>query len=122
MGRGVEDGGIGPDDRLGAVAVVDVPVDDRDALGAMGALGVAGGDDGVVEQAEAHGLVGLGVMARRPDGAEGIGRLAGEHRVDREAGRAGRVRGGLEAPRRNPGIGVDLGDAVSGIAARTSAT
>ena len=69
-------------------------------LGAVGALGVARGDDGVVEEAEAHRPVGLGVVARRPHGAEGVGDPARHHLVDREAGGAGGARGGLEALRR----------------------
>lgn len=41
---------IVPEDVLRAVAVVHVPIDDRHALGPMPALGVAGGDGGVVEE------------------------------------------------------------------------
>ena len=54
VGRAVEHARIVPEDVLGAVAVVDVPVDDRDALGAVRRLRVARRDGGVVEEAEAH--------------------------------------------------------------------
>ena len=63
---------IVPEDVLGAVAVVDVEIDDRDALDAMGRLGVAGGDRGVVEEAEAHRRRRFGVVAGRPRGDEGV--------------------------------------------------
>ena len=76
VGRAVEDGRIVPDDGLGAVAVMHVPVDDRHALGAVRGLGVARRDHRVGEQAEAHGAVGFGMMAGRPDRAEGVRRLA----------------------------------------------
>ncbi len=66
VGRGVHDGRIAPEDVLGAVAVVDVEIDDGDALDAMGRLGVPGGDRRVVEEAEAHRRRRLGVVAGRP--------------------------------------------------------
>ena len=112
VGRGIEDGRVGPDDGLGAVAVVDVPVDDGDAAGAVGALGVAGGDDGVVEEAEAHGPVGLGVVTRRAHGAERVRDEAGHHRVDREHCGAGGPRGRDEALRRQRRVGVEPGEAL----------
>ena len=51
--------------------MVDVEVDDSDALQATDANGVSGGNCDVVEEAEAHGVVGHRVMARRTDQAEG---------------------------------------------------
>ena len=44
MGRSVHHARIVPEDVLGAVAVMDVEIDDRDALGAMRFLRVPGGD------------------------------------------------------------------------------
>ena len=41
-----------------------------------------GGDGGVVEQAEAHGLIGFRVVAGRPDGAERVPGLALHHLID----------------------------------------
>jgi hypothetical protein len=64
MDRDGEGTGIGPEDRLGAVAMVDVPVDEGDPLGEALRLGVTAGDRGVGEDAEAERLVALGVMAR----------------------------------------------------------
>ncbi len=54
VGRGVEHVRVAPEDVLRAVAVMDVEIDDRDALGAVDGLGVARGDRRVVEEAEAH--------------------------------------------------------------------
>ncbi len=54
VGGGVEQVGIGDEDRLRAVAVVHVEIDHRDAPQPPARLRVAGGDGGVVEQAEAH--------------------------------------------------------------------
>ena len=50
----VEDVGRGREDRLGPVAVVDVPVEDQDPLGAACSDRVRGRDRDVVEEAEAH--------------------------------------------------------------------
>ena len=88
-----------PEDVLRAVAVVDVEIDDRDALCAVDGLRVAGGDGGIVEEAETHRRRRFGVMARRPRGDEGVFDLAGHHLVDREH----RSPGG--ADRRLPGAG-----------------
>ena len=62
--RAEEDAVVVPEDRLRAVAVVDVEVDDRDALEAELALRRARRDRDVVEQAEAHRPVGQRVVAR----------------------------------------------------------
>jgi len=66
-----EDAGIGFEAGLRAVAVVDIEIDDGDFLEAMFLLEIFGGDGDVGEKAEAHGMVGLGVMAGRTDGGEG---------------------------------------------------
>ena len=58
MDARVEDVGRVGEDRLGAVAVVDVPVEDQHPLGAAAVERVRGGDRDVVEQAEAHRPVG----------------------------------------------------------------
>ena len=52
--RDEQDRVVAAHDRLGAVAVMDVPVDDRDALDPELGLRVARRDDGVAEDAEAH--------------------------------------------------------------------
>ena len=84
-----------------------VEIDDGDALGAVLLLRVAGGDGDVVEQAEAHRPRGLGVMAGRARGDEGVGGLLAHHLVDRMDGAAGRAQRRLEAAGRHGGVGVD---------------
>ena len=66
MGRHVQDLGIVPEERLGPVAVVDVPVDDQHPL--PGRHQGGGGHGDIVDQAEAHRPVGQGMVARRPGG------------------------------------------------------
>ena len=68
--RDVEDARVVPEDVLRAVAVVDVPVEDRHPLEPMLRLRRAGRDRDVVEQAEAHRPVGRRVVARGPDEGE----------------------------------------------------
>ena len=63
MRGAVEQVGVGLKHRLGAVAVMDVEIDHRDPAQPPACARVMGGDRGVVEQAEAHRLAGLGVMA-----------------------------------------------------------
>ncbi len=60
---------------LGAVAVVDVGVNDAHPLDAVLHLQVAGGDGDIVEVAKPHGLVPLGMVAGRTDGAERVVQL-----------------------------------------------
>jgi hypothetical protein len=86
---------------LRPVPVVDVPVEDRDALDSAASPQVRGRDGGVVEEAEAHRLGALGVVARRPRGDERA--LAGslEHEVDRAHRAAGRRERGAEGVRRH---------------------
>ncbi|MCI0363184.1 MAG: hypothetical protein L0219_04835 [Phycisphaerales bacterium] len=56
---------------LGAVAVMDIPVDDEDALKVVVSDGMRGGDGDVVEETKAHGLSGFGVVAWGADEGEG---------------------------------------------------
>ena len=93
--------------------MVDVPIDDCDALGAVRRLRVAGRDGGVVEEAEAHRLRALGMVAGRPHGAEGVGGLPGHHPVDRRHGGADAAQHRLVGARRHHGVGVDLHEALA---------
>ena len=87
---------IVPEDVLRAVAVVDVEIDDRDALGAVYRLGVTRGDGRIVEETKAHRRRDFRMMARRARGDEGVSDLPGHHLVDREDRAPGRAKGGLE--------------------------
>ena len=79
------------------MAVVGVPVEDGDPGRAVDPLGVAGGDRGMVEDAESVRVVGAGVVPRRAHGAEhrrqGIG--GGEEPVGGGQRAARCQRGGL---------------------------
>mmetsp|Transcript_22932 Transcript_22932/g.58556 ORF Transcript_22932/g.58556 Transcript_22932/m.58556 type:complete len:317 (-) Transcript_22932:697-1647(-) len=67
-------------DVLRAVAVVDVPVQDEHALRAR-RLRRLGRHRGVVEEAKAHGHVGLGVVPGRADDGGAVCRLAAGHQL-----------------------------------------
>ena len=88
MDAGVKDVLRGLEDLLGAVAVVHVPVEDQDALGATRAR-VLGGDRDLVHEAEPHRLVGLGVVSGRTKRAERRAVLPGQEAVNGVARRAG---------------------------------
>ena len=60
-----EDGGVILEDVLGPVAMVDVPIQDEDALGAR-SLSSLGGNARVVEEAEAHGCPALCMVSWWP--------------------------------------------------------
>ncbi len=79
------DPGIGVDQGLGPVAVVDVPIDDQHARGAP-SQEVSGAEGGVGHEAEAHRPVGEGVMPRGTNGGKrpiprGCHSGGGEHRA-----------------------------------------
>ena len=89
-------GRIGVEDVLRAVAVVDVPIGDGDALHSVFALRIAGRDRDVVEQAEAHAAMGRGVMAGRTHDAECVLRFALHDEIDGIQAGSGGVQGDFE--------------------------
>ncbi len=91
---------------LGAVAVVDVDIDDGDACGTMRDQGRRSGNRDVVEQAEPHGAIAFRVMTRRTD--ERDRRFAMLERMVRSlhSSTSGDERD-LERLRRREGIGVE---------------
>lgn len=76
------DARIFPERGLGTVAVVDVPVDDEDAIEFEDIDGDASGDGDVVEEAEAHGAFHHGVVAWGTHEAEGGVVFASEDSLD----------------------------------------
>ena len=108
MRRTIEKVAIRPEDLLGTVAVMDIEVDDRDALGIVAGAGMERCNGGIVEEAEAHGAAGFSVMAGRTYGAEGIRGLAGEYCIAGSGGGSDPAQGGFERARRHPGIGIEL--------------
>ncbi len=91
---------------LGAVAVMDVEIDDRHALEAMRQR-VRGADGDVVEQAEPHRAVALGVVSRRTHRAERVAAFARQHEIGREHRRARRVPRGVERMRVHRRVGIE---------------
>jgi hypothetical protein len=67
---------------LGAVAVVDVPVDDRHALGPVRLAGVERRQRGVAEDAEAAPEIALGVVPRRAHERIGVVDVTAKRRFD----------------------------------------
>ena len=117
MGRDVEHVRVGPEHLLRAVAVVHVPVDDRHALEAARAR-VRGRDRHVVEQAEAHGLRGPGVVPGRAQERDALGDGAVDHRVDHRDERPGGQPGDLDALCRHVGVGVEVASLAAQLAER----
>ena len=95
------------EDRRGAVAVVDVPVEDQDPLDRELGDRQRGGDGDVVEEAEPHRPVRFRMVPRRPPGAEPHLRLAPDQRPNHRAGASGRPQRRLPGGRAGVGIDVD---------------
>ena len=86
----VEDVRVVLEDVLHAVAVVDVPVEHHHAADAEAAAGGGDGDADVVEQAEAHRVVVLAVVAWRAHDRQRVAELAladARGELDERAGR-----------------------------------
>jgi hypothetical protein len=95
------------EDVIGAVAVVDVPVEHQHSLGAVEVERVLRRDGDVVEQAKPHRARSLGVVTRRPQTAERDVRLAARKRIDRLDGSTGGVHRGLERARARDRVDVE---------------
>ena len=74
--------GIGIENILCAIAVVDVPIGNDDAFHSVLFLCIARRHRDVIEQAEAHTAIGRGMMAGRANHAEGIGGFAFHHQIN----------------------------------------
>lgn len=113
VARGLVDGGeeqarlIG-EDGLGTVTMVGVEIPDRDSREAVVVLGVTSGDGDMIEVAEAHGLIGRGVVARGAVECDGgsASVKSGAGRADGSAGCAVGV-GGNTGPVRGIGVEID---------------
>jgi len=107
VGRAIHHAGIGPENLLRAVAVMDVEIDDRDALQAVPLLRMPRRDRHIVEEAETHGPRGLGMVAGRAHRHERIGGPFFDHLVDRQRRAAGPAQRRLEAAGRHGGVGIE---------------
>src|SRR5205823_683595 len=90
---------IGVKNVLRAVAVVNVPIDDKYARQAEARAGPLSGQGDVVEKAETHAMGRRGMMAGRPDQAQGVRVLPMQHGVDGTGTSAGGGQGDLEGLR-----------------------
>ena len=95
------------EDVLGAVAVVNVEVDDGNPRETVRLQGMRGSNGDVVENAEAHGLIAGGVMARRTAGDKGTGDVAAHHQINRHHRTTSGMVGGLQGMRVHAGVGVE---------------
>ena len=102
-----QDALVAGDDVLGAVAVMDVEVDDRDPLEAAHVERMARRDGDVVEEAEAHRLLARRVVAGRAHGAEGVVDLAVDDRVGGGDGGAGGAQHRVQGAGRSDRVGVE---------------
>ena len=91
--------------------MVNVEIDDRDALGIIAGARVMRGDGGLIEEAEAHGAAGFGMVAGRAQRAEDIVGLAPEHRIDAGGCSTDAAQRRLERARRHDRIGVEIFEA-----------
>ena len=98
---------IGLEGRLGAVAVMDVKIDDSDAFETMSMAGARRTDRDIVEETKAHGAIGLGVMAGGSYGAKRIAHLARHDGIGGSHDSAGRAQRRLPGAGRERGIGID---------------
>jgi hypothetical protein len=102
----------------GAVAVVDVEVDDGDPLQAVHVERMAGGDGDIVEQAKAHRLGWPRVVARAGGLRRRRCRVAGDDRVGGGHRGAGGAQGRLPAVRIKQRVAVDWVVGIAGTAGR----
>ena len=109
---GHEDAGVAGKYLFGAVAVMDVKIDDRDARQTPRLECVSCGDGDIVEEAETHCLPALGMMAGRADRAKGVVRFAAHHQVSGETASAGRPQRRLQGPGRHRRIRIEMHDAI----------
>lgn len=89
--RGIQDTPFAGEDVGRAIAVMDIEINDGDAFDGLCGERMGGTDGDVVEQAETHGGVGGGVMARRTHRAERATAGIGKHRIDGSADGTGRA-------------------------------
>ncbi len=112
--RAVKHRRIIPEDILRAIAVMDIPIDDGNALGAMLLLCMPGGYRGMIEQAKTHRRGLFGMVAGRTRCHEDIVCSAGKYIVDRRIGCADGGERRLPALRADCRISVDAGKAALG--------
>jgi hypothetical protein len=94
--------------RLGAVSVMYVPIDDQHALDTMLDPCIVSTERDVAEEAESHRAGAQGVMARRTNGTEAPGGASIQRHVDRIEDAAGAGGSGIPGTGAHNGIGVEV--------------
>ena len=107
MRRDIENTGIAVEGVLRPVAVVNVPIHHQDALEAVPLTQMGSGDGDVVEQAETHGAIALGVVAGRANEGKAVAESPRHHLFAELEQAADGQQGGGERSRRHGGIGVE---------------
>ena len=95
------------EDVFGAVAVVDVEIDDGDSLHAVTIQGFGSADSDVVQKAKAHGAAALGVVPRWAAEAEGLLRRTRFQELEGATAGAGGVQRGLPGMLHHDGVEVE---------------
>ena len=108
MQRDIHHARVGPEAVLRAVSVVDVPIEDQDALAIAARLQVARDDGHVVEQTEAHRPIPLGVMTGRAQRSEAVVDRAITNGIRQLDGGARGEPRGVEGIGRRGGVGVEM--------------
>jgi hypothetical protein len=106
VGRAKQHLRVAVEDSLRAVAVVDILVDDGDALQSKLVEGVTRCHRNIVDQTEAHRAVGGGVAPRRSNEGESVVTFAAQNRLD--GARRGAGGQGGRFPRCVGRIGVEV--------------
>ena len=102
-----QDAGVVADDILGTIAMVHIKVDDGHPFQTIHFEGMTGGDGDVVEEAEAHGPIVLGMMPWRTDAAEYPVDLTGHQHVYALHSRAGAEQRRLQRMGIHAGVGIE---------------
>ena len=101
------------EDVFGAVAVMDVEIDDRNPREPMVLERMGGRDRDVIEDAKPHGTRTLRVVPGRPDTAERILRPASGHHVGRKHRGAGRAQRGIQGVWIHCRVGIEVDRSVA---------
>lgn len=113
-GNGTEDI-IAGDDVLGAIAMMDIEVDDGHPAQTQDIQGMACRNRHVVEEAKAHRLVARGMVPGRPHGAKRIGHIAAHHGFGCGHCRSGRAQRSAPGRRTGDRVGVEMARLAAGL-------
>ena len=107
-----DDAGVIREDDIGAVAVMNIEIENRNALQSMFFKCVGHANRHVIEEAESHGPIVTGVVTGRPDIAEYVPGAPGEYQVSTQYRGAGCVMGCAQRFRAHSGIWINIHQAV----------